>query len=108
MFRKKHQQYTRDEFIRFFAIRVVNESITGTVYDYVRQVTRTRFIAPFEDLHQDHGIAEDDLDELVQSILDSLGLRSDSSDHLQDRPAVRTIDGLVMLIDFAYRLERPV
>ncbi len=57
-----------------------------------------------EDLYRDHGIVEEDLEELIQSILSAVGLPGESCDYFGERPDVRTIEGIVMLVDFADRL----
>jgi hypothetical protein len=106
MFRRRQQQYTGDEFVRYFAGRVEDERIPAVVYEQVRSTAKAQFVSPFESLAEHHGIAGSDLDELVQSILAELGLQSTKSDHFGERPDVRTIEGLVLLVDFAYRLEK--
>jgi hypothetical protein len=59
-----------------------------------------------ESLNDYHRICGSDLDELVKKILGELGISLEVEQYFADRPDVRTIEGLVLLVDFAFRTAK--
>lgn len=105
MFPRKHQRLTYDEFGRYFAGRILNEQVAFAVYEGVRTAAKVQHLSPLETLSGAHRISGSDLDELVVVILKELGISLPNADDLCKRPNVETIEGLVLFVDFAYRLH---